>query len=59
MAGMRKAEIIARCGVFSSSKEFNGGTVCTWSRKDYSIKLVFDNENKCSRVSEEVLGWNI
>tara|TARA_B110000285_G_C14731118_1_gene426515 strand:- start:128 stop:418 length:291 start_codon:yes stop_codon:yes gene_type:complete len=55
MSGMSKSQIIAKCGQFKTIQNIEGGSICVWSATGYLITLVFDNEDKCLRVSNETI----
>lgn len=53
MRGLKRSEVVARCGKYHSIRNICGGIVCVWMVPGFVISLVFDSSDKVVKVSSK------
>ena len=53
MKGMKKSDIIKKCGNFNSIEYIENGTICQWSTTNYSISLIFNQNDEMVKIGGE------
>lgn len=53
MSGMKKSEIIKKCGAPNGISHLQGGSACVWYKSGYRIEIHFDENDVFIAIAQE------